>query len=336
MRRAKVSESKKGERKRNSDSKLFSLRSILNAFGILMGMAAAAGFFGSWWWVFDACSHFRVQYFFGFLGIGALFAWQKKKAGACLAAAGAGVNLFVVLPHLLETNPQSWSVGQSKIRILWWNVHSDNKNVQNLFDLIEEESPDLIAFAEVNSDWKRSLDSLKESYPYHCVEDREDNFGIALYARMPLAETQILRREPNGVPTIQTEIMLEGRSLCLIATHPVPPVGSRYTQSRNRQLAWLSRLVKQMRRPTVVVGDLNTTPWNHAFKSLAQTARLNRPAGVFPTWPANFPLLAIPLDHCLVTSEICVARKRIGPNLGSDHKPLIVDLVWRRETTAPR
>ena len=42
----------------------------------------------------------------------------------------------------------------------------------------------------------------------------------------------------------------------------------------------------------------------------------NRRADVFPTWPANFPLLGIPLDHCLVTSGICVARKRIGPNLG--------------------
>lgn len=61
-----------------------------------------------------------------------------------------------------------------------------------------------------------------------------------------------------------------------------------------------------------------------------------QPSGVFPTWPANFPLLAIPLDPCLVGSEICVARKRIGPNLGSDHKPLIVDLVWQNEEAVPR
>ncbi len=336
MRRTKVTKTNQGERKRNSASKPFSLRGILDAFGILMGMTATAGFFGSWWWIFDACSHFRVQYFFGFLVIGVLFGCQKEKSRAGLAAVGAGINLLVVLPHLLESNPQSWSGGQSKLRILWWNVHSDNKNAQSLFDLIDEESPDVIALAEVNSEWKRSLASLQKSYPYRLVEDREDNFGIALYARMPLAGAQTLRYEPNGVPTLQTEIMLEGRSLCLIATHPVPPVGSRYTQSRNRQLAWLSRLVKRMNRPTVVVGDLNTTPWNHAFKSLVNTARLNRPAGVFPTWPATFPLLAIPLDHCLVTSEICVARKRIGPNLGSDHKSLIVDLVWQGGEAAPR
>ena len=292
-----------------------------------MGMAAAAGFLGSWWWIFDDCSHFRVQYFFGFLVVGVLFGCQKEKAKAGLAAVGAGINLLVVLPHLLETNPQSWRGEQFKLRILWWNVHSGNKNFQSLFDLIDEESPYLIALVEVNSDWKRSLAFLRKSHPYYCVEDREGNFGIALYARMPLAGTRTLRHEPNGVPTLQTKIMLEGRALCLIATHPVPLVGSKYTQSRNRQLAWLSRLVKRMNQPTVLVGDLNTTPWNHAFKNLVNTARLNRLAGVFPTWPASFPLLAIPLDHCLVTSEICGARKRIGPNLVSDHKPLIIDLV---------
>lgn len=337
MRRDKVTETNRGERKRNGDSNPFSLRGILDASAILMGTAAAAGFLGSWWWIFDACSHFRVQYFFGFLAIGVLFACQKEKARTGLATAGAVANLLVILPHFLESDPQSWTEGQTKIRVLWWNVPSDNKNVQSLFPLIDEESPDVIALAEVNSDWKRSLDSLKKSYPYRLVEDREDHFGIALYARLPLTKAQTLRHEPNGVPTIQTEIKLAGRALCLIATHPVPPVGSKYTQARNRQLAWLSRLVKQRNRPTVVVGDLNTTPWNHAFKSLVRAVGLsNQPSGVFPTWPATFPLLAIPLDHCLATSEICVARKRIGPNLGSDHKPLIVDLVWQSGTTASR
>lgn len=277
-----------------------------------------------------------MQYFWGFLGIGVLFACQKEKARTGLAAAGAVINLLVILPHLLEGNPQSESGERTQLRVLWWNVHSDNKNVQSLFALIEKESPDVIALAEVDSDWKRSLASLKKSYPYCRVEDREDNFGIALYARLPLSGTQTLRREPNGIPTLQTDIRPAGRTLCLIATHPVPPVGSRYTRARNRQLLWLSRLVKRINRPMAIVGDLNTTPWNHAFKNLIHVAGLsNRPAGVFPTWPANFPLLGIPLDHCLVTSEICVARKRIGPNLGSGHKPLIVDLVWQDEEAAP-
>ena len=195
MRRDKVTKANKGERKQTGAPKPFSLRGVLDAAGILMGTAAAAGFLGSWWWVFDACSHFQVQYFFGFLGIGVLFACQKEKARTGLAAVGAVVHFLVILPHLLEGNPQSGRGERPKLRVLWWNVHSDNKNVQSLFALIDEESPDVIALAEVNSDWKRSLDSLKKSYPYRRVEDREDNFGIALYARMPLSGTQTLRRE---------------------------------------------------------------------------------------------------------------------------------------------
>ena len=43
MRRDKVTESKKAERKRNRASKPFSLRSVLNALGILMGMTEKYG-----------------------------------------------------------------------------------------------------------------------------------------------------------------------------------------------------------------------------------------------------------------------------------------------------
>lgn len=123
-----------------------------------------------------------MQYFLGFLGLAVLFACQKERARTGLAAAGVAVNLLVILSHLLESNPQSWSDGRSSLRVFWWNVHSGNKKVQSLFDLIDEESPDGIALAEANSDWKHSLDSLKKSYPYRFVEDRKDSFGIAFYA----------------------------------------------------------------------------------------------------------------------------------------------------------
>ncbi len=321
------------ESQRSKSAKALSLRGIFDVVGVLMGAAAAAGFLGAWWWGFDACSHFRVQYFFGFLAIGIFFGFRREKTKSGLAAAGALINFLVVLPHLLAPNPQAPTFGdQAKLRVLWWNVHSSNENVRSFLDLVGEESPDLIALAEVNADWQCSLAVLQESYPYCRVEAREDNFGMALYARRPLRSGQTLRHEPNGVPMLQAEIMFDGRVLCLLAVHPLPPAGYRRTRARNQQLIWLSRHVNRMNRPAVIVGDLNTTPWNHAFKRLVGNSRLrSHPSGFSPTWPATFPPLAIPLDHCLATPEVRIVRKRIGPSLGSDHKSLIVDLVWSAE-----
>ena len=37
------------------------------------------------------------------------------------------------------------------------------------------------------------------------------------------------------------------------------------------------------------------------------------------------PLLLIPIDHCLYGSGLHVNAKKIGPNVGSDHYPVVVD-----------
>jgi len=49
--------------------------------------------------------------------------------------------------------------------------------------------------------------------------------------------------------------------------------------------------------------------------------------GMQPTWPTFSPLLEIPLDHLLHTKDVTIVNREIGVDVGSDHYPLIVDLV---------
>ncbi len=83
----------------------------------------------------------------------------------------------------------------------------------------------------------------------------------------------------------------------------------------------------------VVFGDLNTTPWSPHFGRLLAEGRLVRAHprwGVVPTWMVDHPWVALPLDHVLVSPEIGVTSVEVGPDLGSDHRPVWADLVVPR------
>ncbi len=98
----------------------------------------------------------------------------------------------------------------------------------------------------------------------------------------------------------------------------------------DKQFAAIGEYAAQVKNPVVVVGDLNTTMWSPFYKSMVKTARLRNARsgfGILPTWPTFMPLLSIPIDHLLVSKEIGVLKVHTGRYVGSDHLPLITDLI---------
>ncbi|MDA0275619.1 MAG: hypothetical protein O3A06_12010 [Proteobacteria bacterium] len=60
---------------------------------------------------------------------------------------------------------------------------------------------------------------------------------------------------------------------------------------------------------------------------LRRDAQQRRASGLAPTWPASAAgLMGVPIDHLLVTCQWRVVAGRAGPNLGSDHLPVLATL----------
>jgi endonuclease/exonuclease/phosphatase (EEP) superfamily protein YafD len=84
--------------------------------------------------------------------------------------------------------------------------------------------------------------------------------------------------------------------------------------------------------PILVVGDFNATRWNSAFRELLD-ADLSDAAddvghGLRTTWKGTGRVpIEMVLDHILVSDDFGVLDTRVGPGVGSDHRPVIADVA---------
>jgi len=303
----------------------------LIVFGTLTLCAfTATGFLGGIWWIFELTVNFRVQYLACLAFAELLFLSGKKWRWAVVCVVFAIVNLVDILPSFVPSHSQA-AASPTSIRVLLANVLSSNEQYGKARKLIRSVDPDIIVIIEATEDWMKALSSLEEKYPHVISRPREDNFGIAVLSRLPFEKSEILEIGDWRVPSAMARLRIDDTEFTLLTTHPAPPMGGAHFKHRNRQLEAVAEYVRSVRRPIILVGDLNTTPWSLHFKKLLRRGGLldsRHGHGIQATWPVPtlLPLLRIPLDHVLHSPEIAVLRRKVGPEIGSDHLPVIVEL----------
>lgn len=285
----------------------------------LLGFAGSA----SHW--LELTSHFRPHYAAVLLLGGLQLAWKREWWRLAPVFVCFLVSAWSIAPWYMPTaTPPS----QPALRILLANVLTTNTEYQRLLELVELEQPDVLVLLETDARWLEALTPLETIYPSQLTVPRGDNFGIAVLSKLPILDLHIVDYGAN-VPSIVGTLTFNDQPVQLIATHPLAPIGAEYSELRNEQL---TAVAKSSSGPTIVIGDLNTTMWSphHArFEADSGLHNVRRGFGILPTWPVGLGPLRIPLDHCLVSGDFQASDVRVGPSIGSDHLPLIVDLVSR-------
>jgi endonuclease/exonuclease/phosphatase (EEP) superfamily protein YafD len=121
----------------------------------------------------------------------------------------------------------------------------------------------------------------------------------------------------------------QGRSLFIIGTHPVSPGGRARAIARDVQLQRLAEHVKQLQDPVLLVGDLNATPWSAGMRIITSGKlgfRSLDPPWT-PTWH-KLSVVGVPIDHALASAPLVITRRSVGPDVGSDHRPIDVTVGW--------
>lgn len=278
--------------------------------------------------MFEITSHFRAQYAVLLVGFGLVAVGQRKRRMAAVFLAFAALNFWLLVPFLFGAPVLAATSSTPPVRLLVWNVNSANREFAELPRLLAKHDPDVVALIEVSPEWQQFLHGSMTAFPHQLVEARDDNFGIALFGRVPLEAVRVRYLGAASLPSVAAEIVSGDRRITLLATHPLPPAGGLRSRYRDEQLQAVAKWTREQAGEVVVTGDLNLTPWSPVFADFLQSCGLRNSAegrGLGGTWPAFFPPMLIPIDHFLHTDEIIVTRREVVKAKGSDHLPLLVE-----------
>jgi len=288
-----------------------------------------AGFASGVWWRFDLACHFRAQYAWSLGLITCGFLVFRRWRPAAVAAVFAFANAACPASFWFRSDTCSDGGRYQHLRIMLSNVNTANRSYRKLEQHVIAEDPDVLVLMEVDRHWLTGLSQLRQIYPHRIEEPRSDNFGIALFSRCPVAASERVQLGAATVPSILATLNVRGTEFDLLATHPLPPVSAENTRFRDEQLRAAAACIRDAVDPRILIGDLNVTPYSNRFRQLVYDSGLHdsmRGSGVQTTWPRSLPFMRIPIDHCLCSVDVLVLGRRVGPEIGSDHFPVTLDL----------
>lgn len=225
------------------------------------------------------------------------------------------------------------------LRLMAMSVNVPDRSFEHMIEAIRNAEADVILLQQADAKTLSELEYKVAPFRLIASAPRDDVYGMGLLIRIMMrppvkiesVRTIDLSDDANRVPAIEAKIIWNGEPVMLLGVNVAPPYQIAEQRTRRLQVASIVRWTNDQTIASVVMGNLNTTPWSASFAHiLGSTGLVNsqRGFGMQATWPASggIPLGEIPIDHCLHTSDLVTLNRKIGPSEGADHRSLIVTI----------
>ncbi|MBY0067368.1 endonuclease/exonuclease/phosphatase family protein [Empedobacter falsenii] len=219
---------------------------------------------------------------------------------------------------------------QSNFKIISINIFSQNDEFQHLQKYLGTETADVIVLQELTPSWQKNVEFIRKEYPYYKEEVRSNNFGIAIYSKIPFKKVSTKNYIDEMHPSILAEIIVDAKLVSILATHPVPPLPNQARfERRNKQYELMKQEIDALPNENIIlVGDLNSTVYSPNFK-LVQSDKMKDARsgfGLNNSWNAFIPIFRTNIDQCWVSKKIKVTNFYRGDDIKSDHFPIVAEL----------
>lgn len=296
----------------------------------LVTLASLFGRLGRGLWPFDLLANFRLQYtILLVIALVAALALRAWRLGGVLAVVVA-IHLIGLAPLVIGSD-QPEGPGPA-LRVIQYNVLTSNDRIDEAATWLVEQDADVIVTQETDRFWADGLQARLDGWRVlRTATIRPDNFGMAVFVRDDVVVGDVEVADP-AIPAISVEVETgSGPPLLIYAVHTLPPTSPDQVEVADEQLELAARTLADHDGPELIIGDLNATRWSGSYRSVVDRTGLRNAAdgfGLGGTWPTSLWFTGgIGIDHVLVSDDIRVEDWRTGPGSGSDHHPVVVDLV---------
>ena len=299
---------------------------LLRAGVVALSLAIILARFARYDWRFELLSHWQIHYGLAVILLLVMCLARRRYALASVAILAACLNgIFIDTASVVAASSSARGQDTARLRVVSANILYDNKDYNAALNWLHSAEPDLAVLVEVTPEWIAAMAPLQRRLPHTITVPRKKGQGLALYSKFRLDEPTVLEFGEHRRVAIAASLTISDRKVTIVAAHPFPPGHHGRTHERDAYLRELAAFLRSLNGPIVLAGDLNTTPWSYSFQDLVQS--LERPAKILPaTWPSFLGSFGIPIDH-LLGREVRIQSLRTGPYIGSDHLPLIGEVI---------
>lgn len=269
------------------------------------------------------------------------WSWLNQLLFVGLMAALA-YQLKMVLPYTFIWKKQVKQVKQDQldpqrqISLVVSNVLTTNTKYHLLIEQIQIHQPDLVLTLETDQNWQNALSVIEADYPYRVPVPLDNLYGMHLYSKLELSETEVKFILSDEIPSIHTTVILRsGQPVQLYCLHPKPPSPTEAKDStlRDAELLIVGDQIKDLDESCIVMGDLNDVAWSRTTRLFQRISGLLDPRvgrHYVNTFHADYPFFRWSLDHVFHSTDFALVHMERLPHVGSDHFPVFLVLQTGR------
>ena len=280
----------------------------------------------------------------------ALLARRWVLALLCLAV--AVWNTQLIWPDITPLRAPAQADSGRVLKVVNFNLYFHNERLDETAAYLVNSGADVIGLVEARARAKVGLAHLKEAYPYSidCI-GIEPECQTMLFSKYPL-KNAYAGAVDGRYPTIAiAEVQLPGGAVTVGVTHlntpfvtaprpalasnaidPAPLLADAPRLEQSAQAANLARFLAKQPEDLILVGDFNSAPWSPIQIAFRAATGLDNRGHFLPSWPSwTWPVFRLSLDQVFVRGRAQVTRIGLGPDVGSDHLPVVAEIAVQPE-----